>query len=77
LDLVQHHADFQIRETFESALALAAAALEMLGSSAGEVSRIASDIRHRDLERFQLELSGGISAGGALFSHDASGRKPA
>jgi glutathione-regulated potassium-efflux system protein KefB len=72
LQLVRERVDYQIRETFESALALGSAALEVLGSSATEATRIEAEIRHRDQERFQLEVSGGIDAGRILFSPTAA-----
>lgn len=69
LDLIRAGADVQIRETFESALVLGAAALEKLGLSPAEISEITANIRQRDQQRFDLEmLGGGIDAGRALFS---------
>lgn len=58
--------EFQIRETFESALRFGEAALLVLGASAEEVAEISLEVRRRDAERFQLELAGGLGAGLAL-----------
>ncbi len=56
--LVKAGVDYQIRETFESALLFGRAALVELGVSESEAERIADQIRQRDGERFQLELVG-------------------
>ena len=68
LELIRAGVDVQIRETFESALVLGAAALEKLGTSPVEVAEIGSRIRQRDQQRLELELIGGIDAGKVLFS---------
>ena len=68
LDLIRVGADVQVRETFESALALGAAALRKLGMSPAEVAEIGARIRERDERRLQLEIVGGPYAGKALFS---------
>jgi len=68
LDLIRAGVDLEVRETFESAIALGAAALKKLGTDPTEIADITARIRNRDLERQQLELVGGIHAGKALFS---------
>jgi glutathione-regulated potassium-efflux system protein KefB len=68
LDLMRAGADFQIRETFESALLLGARALQSLGATADEIALITRRIRDRDAERMQRELSDGPIAGRAFFS---------
>lgn len=68
LELIRAGVDVQIRETFESSLALGASALEKLGASPAEVAEISARIRQRDQQRLELELIGGIDAGKALFS---------
>jgi len=66
--LIRAGADVQVRETFESAALLGAAALERLGTAPAEVAEISARIRERDQQRLQLELVGGLDAGRALFS---------
>jgi glutathione-regulated potassium-efflux system protein KefB len=66
--LIRAGADLEVRETFESALVLGAAALQKLGVEPAEIAAIGERIRVRDRERLQLELVGGLSAGKALFS---------
>ena len=62
-ELVHAGADFQIRETFESALQLSQHALTMMGVDEEERGRIVADFRRRDAARFAEELTGGIYAG--------------
>lgn len=57
--LVGAGVDYQIRETFESALQAGGAALRMLDVSDSEVAEILASIRERDAERFALEIAGG------------------
>jgi monovalent cation:proton antiporter-2 (CPA2) family protein len=52
LELLEHGAHFQMRETFESAIAFGRAALEELGLSRERVAEVEEDIRRRDHERF-------------------------
>ncbi|QYZ70750.1 monovalent cation:proton antiporter-2 (CPA2) family protein [Neotabrizicola shimadae] len=63
LDLVKEGVDFQIRETFESALSLGAEALKRLGDDPDQVAEMVGYIRGRDMDRFALECVEGIRAG--------------
>ncbi|MCJ8142221.1 monovalent cation:proton antiporter-2 (CPA2) family protein [Ancylobacter sp. A5.8] len=67
LDIVHAGADFQIRETFESALKMGEKALELMDVGEEERAEVIADIRRRDAERFALELTGGL--------YDVSARK--
>jgi CPA2 family monovalent cation:H+ antiporter-2/glutathione-regulated potassium-efflux system protein KefB len=73
--LVHSGVDFQMRETFESALALGAKALEVLGVPAEEATDVMAELRRRDAARFELELVGGLYAGRPLVVGNAA--KPA
>lgn len=57
LRLIQNGIDFQIRETFESALVFGEAALRELGASEAEAREVAQEIRRRDSERLELEIA--------------------
>lgn len=57
--LVGAGVDYQIRETFESALQAGGAALRLLDVSETEIADILATIRERDAERFTLEVAGG------------------
>ncbi|MDO9360322.1 MAG: monovalent cation:proton antiporter-2 (CPA2) family protein [Polaromonas sp.] len=63
IELIKHGVDFQMRETFESAMAFSGEALRQLGVPDAEVVEIAEDIRRRDAERLQLQLAGNIQSG--------------
>jgi monovalent cation:proton antiporter-2 (CPA2) family protein len=67
LQLVQAGVDYQIRETFESALAMAEEALVRLGCEQTNAADVILEFRRRDAERFELEASGGLYAGRALL----------
>lgn len=77
LELINAGVDFQIRETFESAVEFGAAALIELGVAPEEAERIATEIRRRDAERFELEMAAGdVRAGAPLMLGNASKPKP-
>ena len=59
LALIAAGVDFQIRETFESAVEFGKAALMSVGTSPEDADTIALEIRRRDAERFELEIAGG------------------
>ena len=67
LKLIGEGVDYQIRETFHSAMAFGEAALVQLGVPEEEAAAIAADIRRRDAERLELEIAGGLAAGAALI----------
>jgi CPA2 family monovalent cation:H+ antiporter-2/glutathione-regulated potassium-efflux system protein KefB len=67
IELVHAGVDYQIRETFESALAMAEDALVRLGCEQEAATDVIAEFRRRDAERFDLELSGGLYAGRALI----------
>ncbi|ANW02555.1 monovalent cation:proton antiporter-2 (CPA2) family protein [Bradyrhizobium icense] len=55
--------DYEIRETFESALVFGGAGLRALGMTALDVGEVTNDIRRRDGERLDLQAQEGILAG--------------
>lgn len=74
--LIQAGVEFQIRETFESALAFGDHVLKDLGVSAEDVAETIEDVRRRDEERLTLQLTGGLSAGRSLMRGNAVTPKP-
>ncbi|MDO8942631.1 MAG: hypothetical protein Q7U75_05575, partial [Desulfobacterales bacterium] len=50
-------------ETFESALAFSAAALRQLGVGDEDVDEVTEDIRRRDAQRLQLQMTGDTRGG--------------
>ncbi len=77
--LVGAGVDYQIRETFESALQAGGAALRLLDVSDTEIADILTTIRERDAERFALEVAGGgyeAGLGMLLQEHPANTVSP-
>lgn len=68
LELVRLGVDYQIRETFESAICLGQRALLAMGASAIDVESFSARIRERDQARFDLELAGTEIAPLGLFT---------
>ncbi len=66
-ELIKRGVTFQMRETFESAMAFGAAALHELGIGDDEIVEVTRDVRRRDAERLQLQVTGGLAAGRALL----------
>ncbi|MFZ5717864.1 MAG: monovalent cation:proton antiporter-2 (CPA2) family protein [Pseudomonadota bacterium] len=63
LRLIEAGVDYQVRETFESALTFGRHALIELGVDEVEAAEICRDVRRRDTERLDLQIAGGIQAG--------------
>lgn len=68
LELVKAGVDFQVRETFDSAMRFGEAALRELGLPLDEAAEIAADVRRRDAQRIALEIAAGdVKAGRPLL----------
>jgi glutathione-regulated potassium-efflux system protein KefB len=65
LELVKAGVDAQVRETFESALAFGAVTLRAIGVSDDAAAETIAEVRSRDAERFDLELTSGDMLGAA------------
>src|SRR5690606_14289504 len=78
LKLVNAGVEFQIRETFESAVAFGEAALRAVGIDADEAARIAEQVRRTDAERFELETASNDARAGipTLLSNTGNAPKP-
>lgn len=66
LDLVKAGVDYQIRETYESALNFSEKVLTSVGEETELAERLVEEFRDVDKERFALEVVGGIYAGRSL-----------
>jgi glutathione-regulated potassium-efflux system protein KefB len=64
LQLVSAGVDYQIRETFESALRFGGATLRELGVAESETAAIAEDVRAKDAERFAQQMTAGTYRAG-------------
>ena len=67
LALIAKGVDFEMRETYESALAFGRAALEGIGLDAERAREVADDVRSRDRARFALQQAEGIMAGADML----------
>ncbi|MGL4321911.1 MAG: monovalent cation:proton antiporter-2 (CPA2) family protein [Paracoccaceae bacterium] len=78
IELVKLGVDHQLRETFESALAMGREALILLDVPDEDADETIEGVRKRDRERFALQVSGDIYAGSSLLignaKDQASGR---
>ena len=63
LQLVAKGVDFQVRETYESALVFGRKTLEALGLDPERAAAVEEFVRRRDLDRLLLQQAEGISAG--------------
>src|SRR5690606_16336221 len=76
LRLIKAGVDFQIRETFESALAFSRAVLVGLGFDEEQANEAIDDVRARDQQRVELELVGGLRAGRSLLRGNMATPEP-
>jgi voltage-gated potassium channel Kch len=67
LRLIARGVDFELRETFESALVFGRRALEGLGLDPERAQAIEDFVRARDLDRLAIQQAQGVSAGLELF----------
>lgn len=61
VNLIKQHVDYQVRETFESALLLSKVALEKLGATETEAHDVITLVRNLDQERLHEEVLHGFS----------------
>jgi glutathione-regulated potassium-efflux system protein KefB len=67
LELAREGVDFQLRETFESAMSFGEETLKALGVPQSEAAGICADVRRRDAERLELQIAGDIYSGKDLL----------
>lgn len=65
--LMKADADFQIRETRDSALALGRAALVRLGDTPEEADELMQDVWANDIQRLAIDFTEGLAAGAGLI----------
>ncbi|MBT9289437.1 monovalent cation:proton antiporter-2 (CPA2) family protein [Prosthecodimorpha staleyi] len=77
LSLKARNVEFEIRETYESALAFGRATLIGLGLDPDAASDLAEQVRQRDRTRLALQEAGGIMAGrGAMLTEPSKPAEP-
>ena len=67
IKLMDLDVDYQLRETFESAIAFSRSALEDLGVEPAAAAAVADDVRKRDITRLVLQKAAGSMAGADLL----------
>src|SRR5262249_57694504 len=67
LQLLAKGVDFEVRETYESALVFGRKTLEALGLDPERAAAVEEFVRRRDLDRLVLHQSEGLSAGTGLL----------
>jgi monovalent cation:proton antiporter-2 (CPA2) family protein len=76
MELVKAGVDYPVRETFESAIKFARAALDRLGEPEAAIDDAIEELRRRDEERFAPQLTGGMLAGRELMIGNGGSEKP-
>ena len=71
IELIKLGVDHQMRETFESALALSREALSLMDVPDADADETIENVRKRDRERFALQVTGDIYAGAGLLIGNA------
>jgi len=71
IELIKIGVEYQMRETFESAVVFGENTLIGLGVDRQEAADIANDVRRRDAERLDLQLASDIYAGSDLMKGNA------
>jgi len=64
IELIRAGVDFQIRELLESALEFGGEVIRRLGASAEEADDVVAGVRDRDMQRFELQMAGGLQMAG-------------
>jgi glutathione-regulated potassium-efflux system protein KefB len=67
VELVGQGVDYQVRETFDAAIAFGEAALRALGVDADAARETAEEVRRRDAERFVVDVTEGLRVGRHLL----------
>ncbi|MGI2032160.1 monovalent cation:proton antiporter-2 (CPA2) family protein [Rhizobium panacihumi] len=71
IDLLKAGVDYQIRETYESALDFSGEVMQVLGEEQELAAQLVEEFREIDRERFAMEQVGGIYAGRSLIKGNA------
>ena len=77
LRLIAAGVDYQIRETFESALVFGRHVLIDLGVDEVEADEAILDVRKRDEQRLEMQIAGGLRAGLSLMRGNIATTQPA
>jgi glutathione-regulated potassium-efflux system protein KefB len=72
IELVKAGADYQLRETFESAIVFGGQATRILGASEEQAAEAVERVREFDANRFELQVLNGAGAGRQLLISNAN-----
>jgi monovalent cation:proton antiporter-2 (CPA2) family protein len=76
LALIRAGADYQLRETMESALTFSGHTLDYLGDTEDTIEQVLDEVRRRDAERLAMQLTGDITSGRELLLSNLPPEKP-
>src|SRR5216684_3302626 len=76
LELIAKGVDFELRETYESAMAFGREALTALGLDPERARTVEEHVRERDLARLALQEAGGLLAGAEMLTQRAPRPEP-
>src|SRR6266849_4932569 len=76
LELIAKGVDFELRETYESAMAFGREALTALGLDPERARTVEEHVRARDLARLALQEAGGLLAGAEMLTQRAPRPEP-
>jgi len=77
LRLIQAGVDYQLRETFESALVFGREVLVGLGVDQEDADEVVLDVRRRDEQRLEMQIAGGLRSGLSLMRGNTATTQPA
>jgi glutathione-regulated potassium-efflux system protein KefB len=77
LRLIQAGVDYQLRETFESALVFGREVLVGLGVAREDADEVVLDVRRRDEKRLEMQIAGGLRSGLSLMRGNTATTQPA
>jgi glutathione-regulated potassium-efflux system protein KefB len=76
LELIAKGVDYELRETYESALAFGRHTLEEMGLDPERAAEIEAEVRRRDVDRLALQQAGDIYAGAELMPYHTLPHEP-
>ena len=76
LELIAKGVDFELRETYESAMVFGREALTALGLDPERARAVGAHVRERDLARLALQEAGGLLAGAEMLTQPAPRPEP-
>jgi glutathione-regulated potassium-efflux system protein KefB len=76
LELIAKGVHYEVRETYESALAFGRHTLEEMGLDPERAAEIEAEVRRRDIDRLALQQAGDIYAGAELMPYHTLPHEP-